>query len=46
VPTGTNAVGLEAAASADPKIVSLLSGKTIVKVVAIPGRMVNFVIKK
>ena len=46
VPTGTDAVGLEAAAAAEPKIAALLAGKTIVKVVAVPGRMVNFVIKK
>ena len=46
VPTGTDAVELEAAAAAEPKIAALLDGKTIVKVVAVPGRMVNFVIKK
>ena len=45
VPAGTDAVGLEAAAVAEPKIAALLAGKTIVKVVAVPGRMVNFVIK-
>ncbi|HTQ39195.1 MAG TPA: leucine--tRNA ligase [Pirellulales bacterium] len=36
---------LEAAAKADPKIAELLAGKTIIKVVAVPGRLVNFVIK-
>ena len=36
----------EAAAVAEPKIAALLAGKTIVKVIAVPGRMVNFVIKK
>jgi leucyl-tRNA synthetase len=45
VPAGTDAVGLEAAAVAEPKIAALIAGKTIVKVVAVPGRMVNFVIK-
>ena len=46
MPAGTDAVGLEAAAVAEPKIAALLAGKTIVKVVAVPGRMVNFVLKK
>ena len=46
MPTGADAVELEAAAAAEPKIAALLAGKTIVKVVAVPGRMVNFVIKK
>jgi len=36
---------MKAAAVADPKIAELLAGKTIVKVVAVPGRLVNFVIK-
>ncbi len=46
VPAGTDSVELEAAAIAEPKIAALLAGKTIVKVIAVPGRMVNFVIKK
>jgi leucyl-tRNA synthetase len=45
VPTGTDAAGLETAALSEPKIGALLAGKTVVKVVAVPGRMVNFVIK-
>ncbi len=36
---------LEAAARADPKIAELLAGKTVVKVIVVPGRMVNFVVK-
>ncbi len=40
-----DAAALEAAAAADPKIAELLAGKTIVKVVAVPGRMVNFVVR-
>ena len=40
-----DAAAIEAAAAADPKIAELLAGKTIVKVVAVPGRMVNFVVK-
>ncbi len=36
--------GADAAAAADPKIAELLAGKRIVKVVAVPGRLVNFVL--
>jgi len=36
---------LEAAAKADEKIVELLAGKTIVKTIVVPGRLVNFVVK-
>jgi len=36
---------LEAAAQADPRIAELLAGKQVVKVVAVPGRMVNFVVR-
>jgi leucyl-tRNA synthetase len=44
VPTGTDAEALEAAARADAKVADLLSGKTVRKVIAVPGRMVNFVV--
>jgi leucyl-tRNA synthetase len=40
-----NQASLEAAARADEKIAELLVGKIILKVVAVPGRLVNFVIK-
>ncbi len=45
VPADADADAMKAAAVADPKIAELLAGKTIVKVVAVPGRLVNFVIK-
>jgi len=45
VPADTDAAGLEAAAAADPKVAALLAGKQVVKVIAVPGRMVNFVVK-
>lgn len=45
VAADADAAAIEAAAAADPKIAELLAGKTIVKVVAVPGRMVNFVVK-
>lgn len=46
VPSGTDAERLEVVAAAEPKVAALIAGKTIVKVVAIPDRMVNFVVKK
>jgi leucyl-tRNA synthetase len=45
VPLGAGADELEAAARADARIADQLAGKTIVKVVVVPGRMVNFVVK-
>jgi leucyl-tRNA synthetase len=36
---------LEAAARADAKIAELLLGKTVVKTIVVPGRLVNFVVK-
>jgi leucyl-tRNA synthetase len=45
VPADADADALAAAAAADPKIAELLAGKQIVKVVAVPGRMVNFVVR-
>ena len=36
---------LESAARGDPKIAELLAGKTVVKAIVVPGRMVNFVVK-
>ena len=44
MPAGADAAAVEAAAAADPKIAELLAGKRIVKVVAVPGRLVNFVL--
>ena len=45
VPTGADRAAMEAAARADEKIAELLAGKTIVKVIVVPGKMVNFVVK-
>jgi leucyl-tRNA synthetase len=45
VPAGADAGAMQAAATADPKIAELLKGKQVVKVVAVPGRLVNFVVK-
>jgi leucyl-tRNA synthetase len=45
VPTEADKAALEKAARAEPKIAELLAGKTVVKAIVVPGRMVNFVIK-
>jgi leucyl-tRNA synthetase len=45
VPLEVTAAELEAVARADVRIAELLGGHTVVKVVVVPGRMVNFVIK-
>jgi leucyl-tRNA synthetase len=45
LPADADADAMKAAAAADPKIAELLAGKEIVKVVAVPGRLVNFVVK-
>jgi leucyl-tRNA synthetase len=44
VAAGTDEAGLEVAARAEPRIVALLEGATVRKVVIVPGRLVNFVI--
>ena len=44
-PAGLDAAALVATAKTDPQVVSLLQGKTIVKEIAIPGRLVNFVVR-
>ena len=44
VASDADAATLEAAARADDKVAALLVGKVIRKVVAIPGRLVNFVV--
>jgi leucyl-tRNA synthetase len=45
VPVGIDAAALEAAARADGGIAALLSQGSVKKVVAVPGRIVNFVVK-
>ena len=45
VPADADVAAMEAAAAADPRIAELLAGKQILKVVAVPGRMVNFVVR-
>ena len=43
--TGSDAAALETLARADAKIAEQLADKSMIKVVVIPGRMVNFVVK-
>jgi leucyl-tRNA synthetase len=45
VPADADADAMKAAAVSDPKIAELIAGKEIAKVVAVPGRLVNFVLK-
>jgi leucyl-tRNA synthetase len=44
VPADADAAALEAAARADDKVAALLEGATVRKVIAVPGKMVNFVV--
>ena len=43
--TCIDVAALTEAAKGDPRVAELLAGKTIVKTIAVPGRMVNFVVK-
>jgi len=45
VPNGLDREGTQAAAEADPVVQKHLDGVTVVKVISVPGRMVNFVVK-
>ena len=45
VRAGAGREDLEAAARSDPKVAKLIDGKQVVKVVVVPGRLVNFVVK-
>jgi leucyl-tRNA synthetase len=44
VPNGSDRATIEKAAAAEPKIAALLEGKTVRKVIVVPGKLVNFVI--
>ncbi len=45
VPADADAAATEQAARAEPRIVELLQGQTLVKTIVIPGKLVNFVTK-
>jgi leucyl-tRNA synthetase len=44
VPADADAAAMQAAAASDPRIAELLAGHKVAKVVAVPGRLVNFVL--
>ena len=44
VPAGADRAAMERAAREDPKIAAMLTGRSIRKVIVVPGRMVNFVV--
>jgi leucyl-tRNA synthetase len=44
VPTGADEATMEAAARADDRVAALLADGTLRKVVAVPGRLINFVV--
>ncbi len=44
VPSDADADAMQAVAAADPRIAAALDGKTIRKVIAVPGRLVSFVV--
>jgi leucyl-tRNA synthetase len=45
VPTDASQEALEAAARADEKVQAALAGKTVVKVIVVPGKLINFVVR-
>lgn len=45
VPVGQDKSQLEASARADEKVTALLAGATVVKVIAVPEKLINFVVK-
>jgi leucyl-tRNA synthetase len=45
VPTDASRDALEAAARADEKVQAALAGKTVVKVIVVPGKLLNFVVR-
>jgi len=45
IPSGLDRQETENAAMKDPKVTALIEGKNIVKVIAVPGKLVNIVVK-
>ena len=45
VPADADAAAVEAAARADDRVAALLEGATVRRVIAVPGRLVNFVVR-
>jgi leucyl-tRNA synthetase len=45
VPAAASRQEMEAAARADSRVAELIGGKDVIKVIVVPGRLVNFVVK-
>jgi leucyl-tRNA synthetase len=45
VPTGSDETAVKAAALGDAKVAARIEGKTVVKVIVVPGKLVNLVVK-
>jgi leucyl-tRNA synthetase len=45
VPAGSDEAAVKAAALADMKVVARIEGKTVVKLIVVPGKLVNLVVK-
>jgi leucyl-tRNA synthetase len=45
VPAGSDEATSKAAALVDAKVVARMEGKTVVKVIVVPGKLVNIVVK-
>jgi leucyl-tRNA synthetase len=45
VAAGSDEATIKAAAMADPKVAARIAGKTVVKVIVVPGKLVNIVVK-
>jgi leucyl-tRNA synthetase len=45
VPAGSDEAAVKAAALADEKVKARIEGKTVVKVIVVPGKLVNLVVK-
>jgi len=45
VPAGSDEAAVKAAALSDVKVVARIEGKTVVKVIVVPGKLVNLVVK-
>jgi len=45
VPAGSDEATIQAAALADAKVVARIEGKTVAKVIVVPGKLVNIVVK-
>jgi leucyl-tRNA synthetase len=45
VPAGSDEATIRAAALAEPKVVARTEGKTVAKVIVVPGKLVNLVVR-